>query len=277
MQEPVAKEYYLYGYIGYADVASNEYKFVDGQLNVTFTAAEMNKLAAAYYITAQDVPFIHAGEEMLRSKPDAAQDNGFNHNSYASGDEINAIKWYTLRRPLVVDSVDYYTGLIAFRKAHPALRMTTEAEIQAAMSVLDTGDVNVIAVVNNGGNGEEAQILTIINADLEAKTVTLPEGVWNVYVNKDDAGTDVLDVVFGEVQVDATSAMILVRADEEDLQDLIDELELLDKKDFSKESYKQLKDALKQAQKALRKKNADFEEVYLVLIEAMENLEKVSK
>ena len=245
---------------------------------IEIRAAEMNKLAAAYYITAQGVPFIHAGEEMLRSKPDAAQDNGFNHNSYASGDEINAIKWYTLRRPLVVDSVDYYTGLIAFRKAHPALRMTTEAEIQAAMSVLDTGDVNVIAVVNNGGNGEEAQILTIINADVEANTVTLPEGEWNVYVNKDEAGTGILATVEGTVEVESTSAMILVKAekpDAKDLKELVAEAMRLNKKDYTSKSYKALKDALKDARKILKKGRATEEQIieaYDALQEAIDNL-----
>jgi hypothetical protein len=178
-------------------------------------AAEMNNLAAAYYLTAQGVPFIHAGEEMLRSKPDAAQENGFNHNSYAAGDEINSIKWYTLTRPLAADTLEYYKGLIAFRKAHPALRMTTEAEIQAAMSVLNTGNNNVVAVLNKGGNGEDAQILTILNADSKAHTVTLPEGEWNVYVNKADAGTEVLATVSGTVSVESTSAMILVKAEEQ--------------------------------------------------------------
>ena len=175
-------------------------------------AAAMNSLAAAYYITAQGVPFVHAGEEMLRSKPDAAQDNGFNHNSYASGDEINSIKWATLENELVADSVDYYTGLIAFRAAHAAMRMTTEAEIQKAMSTLETGNNNVVALLNKGGNGENAQILSIFNADAAAQTVTLPEGEWNVYVNKDAAGTEILATVSGEVKVEGTSAMIMVLA-----------------------------------------------------------------
>ena len=183
--------------------------------SVVEQAADYNRLAAAYYITAQGVPFIHAGEEMLRSKPTVDAENNFvfDHNSYSSGDEINAIKWYTLTRPEVETSYEYYKGLIAFRKAHPALRMTTEAEIQAAMEVLETGSDNIIAIVNNGGNGEDAVILTIINASANAETFTLPEGEWNVYVNKDSAGTDVLDTVSGTVEVESTSAMILVKAE----------------------------------------------------------------
>ena len=175
-------------------------------------AVSMNKLAAGYYITAQGVPFIHAGEEMLRSKPDANQTNGFNHNSYASGDQINAIKWSSLTDETVSDCVAYYTGLIAFRNAHPALRMTSEEEVLAAMSVLETGNSNVVAILNNGGNAENNNILSIFNADREAHTVKLPAGVWYVYVNKDDAGTVILATVEGEVVVESTSTMILVQA-----------------------------------------------------------------
>ena len=174
-------------------------------------AAAMNNLAAAYYITAQGVPFIHAGEEMLRSKPDDAQSNGFNHNSYAAGDAINAIKWDSLTQDLQADTAEYYKGLIAFRKAHPALRMTSEAAVQKASTVLKTGNNNVIAVLNNGGKAEDADILSIFNADSVAHTVNLPSGQWNVYVNKDSAGTEILATVEGKIEVEATSALILVK------------------------------------------------------------------
>ena len=175
-------------------------------------AAAMNNLGAAYYITAQGVPFIHAGEEMLRSKPDAQQEVGFNHNSYNAGDEINSFKWGNLSDELVASTVDYYTGLIAFRKAHPALRLTSKEDVSAAMTELETEDLNVVAFVNNGAGMEEA-IVSIFNADAAAHTVTLPEGKWSVCVNKTTAGTESLAVVEGTVEVEPTSAMILVQAD----------------------------------------------------------------
>ena len=187
-------------------------------------AADYNNLAAAYYITAQGVPFIHAGEEMLRSKPSVDAENNFvfDHNSYASGDGVNSFKWGELTNELNADSYNYYKGLIAFRKAHPAMRLTTEAEIQAAMSVVETGNVNVVAVLNNGAGVENNEIISIFNADSAANTVALPEGEWNVYVNKDVAGTEVLATVSGTVEVEATSAMILVKAGEE-VEDPTDE------------------------------------------------------
>ncbi len=256
-------------------------------------AAEMNNLAAAYYITAQGVPFIHAGEEMLRSKPDAQQEHGFNHNSYASGDAINSFKWGNLANELNADTYEYYKGLIAFRKAHPALRMTTEAEIQAAMSALETGNNNVVAVLNNGGNGEDAVILSIFNADSKANAVTLPEGEWNVYVNKDVAGTDILGTVSGTINVEATSAMILVKVAEQtedptdptdpsqpsepsepseptepaeevdttELEKAITKAKALKKSDYTKKTWDAMQAALKAAEKVLADEDATQEEV----------------
>jgi hypothetical protein len=253
-------------------------------------AAAMNNLAAAYYITAQGVPFIHAGEEMLRSKPDANQDNGFNHNSYASGDEINSIKWATLSDELVSASVEYYTGLIAFRKAHDAMRMTTEEEILDAMSALETGNVNVVAVLNEGGNGEDVEILSIFNADAAANTVELPTGEWTVYVNATQAGTEAIEVVEGEVEVPATSAMILVKTGEGTptdpsepsdptdpsdpsepadpdavnktaLKAAIDKAKALKKADYSNKSFEAMKSALAVAEKIYAKEDATQTEV----------------
>ena len=175
-------------------------------------AAAMNNLGAAYYITAQGVPFIHAGEEMLRSKPDAQQEVGFNHNSYNAGDEINSFKWADLGNELNANAYNYYKGLIAFRAAHPAMRLTTKADIIAAMTEIETYNNNVVAYVNNGAGLDDA-IISIFNADSVANTVELPEGKWAVCVNKTTAGTETLAVVEGTVEVEATSAMILVAAD----------------------------------------------------------------
>ena len=176
-------------------------------------AADFNNLAAAYYITAQGVPFIHAGEEMLRSKPSVDAENNFvfDHNSYSSGDDVNSFKWGQLANDMNAASFNYYKGLIAFRKAHPALRITTKDEIWESMEVLATGEVDVMAFHNKGGNGEDVEIVSIFNAGTDVATVMLPAGEWNIYVNKDQAGTEILGTVKSTVDVEGTSAMILVK------------------------------------------------------------------
>ena len=177
----------------------------------------MNNLGAAFYITAQGIPFIHAGEEMLRSKPDASKDGGFNENSYNASDAVNSLKWDDLNKAEYMATYEYYKGLIAFRKAHPALRLTNSADVNSTVFPASGLDANVVAYTINGGiNGETVEsIYAIFNANSTAKTVTLPEGEWHICVNKNEAGVYSLGTVSGTVSVDAISAMILVKGDVE--------------------------------------------------------------
>ncbi len=173
---------------------------------------KMNNLTAAIYITSQGIPFVHAGEEMLRTKVN--EDGTFNHNSYNSSDEVNSIKWGTLEDPVYQDVVDYYKGLIAFRKAHSALRMQTTEEVAANITRLSGLADEVLGFQINASavEGETAEsILVYFNPNPEATEITLPEGKWNIYINGEDAGTEVIAKASGTVTVDAISAMVLVK------------------------------------------------------------------
>ena len=174
----------------------------------------MNNLAAAIYMTSQGIPFMQAGEEMLRSKP--LGDGSFDHNSYSSSDAVNSLKWDLLNDEVYQDVYHYYKGLIAFRKAHPALRMTSAEEVQANITAISGLDNNVAAFRINGGvNGEESKgLFVIFNPNETQTTVTLPEGTWAIYINAEEAGTTPLGTVQGEVTVDAISAMVLILEEE---------------------------------------------------------------
>lgn len=95
--------------------------------------AAADRFAAALVFLAQGVPFIQAGQEMLRSKPDP--DGGYVHDSYKSPDIVNGIKWndITIHRSIV----EYYKGLIAIRKRFPQLRLRTAEEIRNKLSFED--------------------------------------------------------------------------------------------------------------------------------------------
>ena len=172
----------------------------------------MNNLAAAIYMTSQGIPFVHAGEEMLRSKP--TWKGTFDDNSYKSSDKVNSLKWDNLNDPVYQDVVNYYAGLIAFRKAHPALRMTDAEEVAAHITQLPGLDFNVVAChISSGANGEENDIVAIFNPRKSETAVTLPEGEWTIYVNAQDAGNKALGKAEGEVTVEPISAMVLVKGD----------------------------------------------------------------
>lgn len=169
----------------------------------------MNKLGAAMVFTSQGIPFMQAGEEMLRSKPSASGDGTYDHNSYKSPDSTNSIKWDN--KGNVVDVTEYYKGLIALRKAHGAFRLTTTQEVQDSLIFTEDAPEGVIAYSLIGSpNGEIAeQIYVIFNPNGEDVTVTLPEGKWDILVNGDKAGTESLGQVEGSVNVERISAMVL--------------------------------------------------------------------
>ena len=171
---------------------------------------KMNNLAAAIYMTAQGTPFMQAGEEMLRSKPLAT--GGFDHNSYSSPDSVNSLKWDNLNDEAYQSVYNYYKGLIAFRKAHPALRMTTTDAVNANITVMKDLDTNVTAFqIKGGANGDTTEgIIVIFNPNKTVATVALPEGNWNVYINGETAGTTALGSYQGQVKVAPISAMVLL-------------------------------------------------------------------
>jgi len=176
----------------------------------------MNNLTAAIYMTAQGVPFLQAGEELLRSK--VRSDGTFDSNSYNSGDVVNSIKWDTLEEEATAEVLAYYQGLIAFRKAHGSLHLTTSEDVLERIMVVNGLDNNVLAFVIDGDEIEEetaSKMVLIFNPNTEETTVALPEGEWNVYVNENRAGTEVLETLTeGSATVAPISAMILVQEDQ---------------------------------------------------------------
>jgi pullulanase len=157
----------------------------------------MNKLGTAIILTSQGVPFMQAGEEILRSKPTAT---GYDENSYKSSDEVNSIKWD--EKTENVDVYEYYKGLIAFRKANPELRLWTDEEIRQKLAFLDSGKKNVVSY-------RVGDVIAIFNANREEVDMKLPEGKWNIYINDIKAGNQILESVQDRVIVPRISAVVL--------------------------------------------------------------------
>lgn len=175
---------------------------------------EMNKMAAGIVFTVQGIPFIQAGEEFLRTKP-GKEPGTFIEDSYNSPDSVNSLKWYSKKEEQEV--YGYYEGLIAFRKAHPALRMTTAAMIEEYLHFLPVKQKNVVAYTIDKPVSDESaeQIAIIYNGNRKSVSVSIPKGEWNVYVNKKQAGVKVIDTLKIQegdmVEVEPISIMVLTR------------------------------------------------------------------
>lgn len=167
---------------------------------------KMNNLAAAFSILSQGVPFMQAGEEMLRTKP--AKKGLFDHNSYRSPDRVNSIKWEDLEKEEYQKNVDYYKGLISFRKAHPALRLMTRDEVWKKVHPVRINNDHVVAFQIDD---KEHDIFVIFNADTHGVKIPLPNGRWDMNVHGSVSGTEVLERVEGWAHVDPVSATVLTR------------------------------------------------------------------
>ena len=171
---------------------------------------KMNLLAVAIYMTSQGIPFIHAGEEFLRSK--VREDGSFDENSYISSDKINSLKWDNLSQPEYQKVVQYYKGLIAFRKAHNILHLTTAEEVRKVTTVITGLEENVVAFHIKGGMNEEIaeQLFVIFNPNKKETTVALPKGNWKVCINWEKAGIKSLQTITDtKVTITPISAMVL--------------------------------------------------------------------
>jgi len=166
----------------------------------------MNNLAAAFTILSQGVPFMQAGEELLRTKP--GKKGGFDENSYRSPDKVNSIKWEDLDKEEYRNTLEYYRGLIRFRKAHPSLRLTTREQVWKTVHPVSIGNDHVTAFRIDEGTNE---LYVVFNADTHDVIMHLPEGKWNVHINGYHAGTETLQTVEGQVMVSPISAMVLSR------------------------------------------------------------------
>lgn len=163
----------------------------------------MNNLAAAFSVLSQGTPFFQAGEEMLRTKPDGR--GGFDDNSYRASDLVNTLKWEDLSKQEYQRNVAYYQGLLAFRKAHPALRLQTRQEVLAAVKPVAVDDPQTAAYLIDGN------IFVVFNASAREVAVSLPEGTWNLNICDYTAGTETLSQVTGYIQAAPIAATVLTR------------------------------------------------------------------
>ncbi len=163
---------------------------------------QMNKLAATIVMTCQGVSFIHAGEEMLRSKFGA-------ENSFNLPDSINRLDWS--RKHQYKDVFDYYRGLIALRKAHPAFRLRTTEEIQQHLQFLDVEGDNLVGYILNDHAGGDPwkEILVLFNGNGTSKSIRVPERKYTLVADGKDVNPEgILTQTTSSVEIPPRSAMI---------------------------------------------------------------------
>ena len=162
----------------------------------------LDLLAQTAVFTSQGVPFMLAGEEMLRTKKGV-------HNSFESPDSINKIDWQNLQRyPQVFE---YYKNLIQLRKHHPAFRLGSADLVRKHLEFLDTPDgVVAFRLKNYAGRDDWRNIVVVLNATKTTATMSVPIAHYTVVCRDgviNEQGLRSIDG--GQVTVSPQSALIM--------------------------------------------------------------------
>lgn len=166
-------------------------------------------LGAAINLLAQGVPFLHAGQEMLRSK-------SMDRDSYDAGDWFNRLDYSyqsnnfgvglpmagnnqdnwplmapILNNPLIKPDMaaitgarDYVNMMLAIRKDSALFRLRSAREVSDRLRFYNTGPQQVPGVIVMALDGKHPQrladarydaVVVVFNADKVAKSVVVPE------------------------------------------------------------------------------------------------------
>ncbi|AKG37944.1 type I pullulanase [Paenibacillus durus] len=131
----------------------------------------MHRLASAMVLTSQGIPFLHAGQEFMRTK------NGI-ENSYNGPEDINWLDWQ--RCAAHQDDVEYMKKLIVLRKEHPAFRLRSAEEIRRGLFFERSPGGAVAYTLRNHAGGDSASHLYVVyKANVGEMSLALPKlGEW---------------------------------------------------------------------------------------------------
>lgn len=152
----------------------------------------MQRQANAIILTSQGIPFLHAGVEILRTKPcvpggdtcDSAQ--RFDHNSYKSPDETNQIDWN-----LKVDNIEtfqYYKSLIALRKMKQVFRQPTATLVEEHLFIIPDTLSGFVSYFLYDENDNMKTIYILHNNGSTSRDIRLQPGTWQVIATTNEFG-----------------------------------------------------------------------------------------
>ena len=162
---------------------------------------KMDLLAQTVIFTSQGVPFIYAGEEVLRDKKMV-------HNSYNSPDSINEINWSN--KATYNNVYQFYRSLIQLRKSHPAFRMNTAESVTENLQFIETEPGIIAYTINAKECGDTwSKIMVIFNRNKETKTLNLNGETWNICLKDETFMTDQAQKASNFITINPTTAIIL--------------------------------------------------------------------
>lgn len=162
---------------------------------------QMDKLAAAVVFTAQGIPFFAEADDFGRTKQ--GNDNSYNNNE----PNINPVDWSL--KTVNSDLFNYYKGLISLRKNHPAFRMDKKSQVDANLQFAKNASDNVVVYTLKGADsGDSWQTILVVYNGTDKVQRIRKNGPWNIVVDENHAGTEILSQAKNVVAVQPYSALV---------------------------------------------------------------------
>lgn len=112
------------------------------------------RLVTSLVILSQGIPFLHAGQEWLRTKHGA-------HNTFRSSDLINRLDWKRMESYLSV--VDYLKDVIHIRRTYDAFRLPTAALVEQRVSFQELPQNGLVMSIATPDHPTYRTIRVVIN------------------------------------------------------------------------------------------------------------------
>ncbi|WP_051711578.1 pullulanase-type alpha-1,6-glucosidase [Andreprevotia chitinilytica] len=204
-------------------------------------------LGAGILLLSQGIPFIHAGQDILRSK-------SLDRNSYNSGDWFNKIDWgyqannfgvglpmqsdnggdWSVIKPFLTNGTlsmgntqianarDVFRDFLAIRQSSTLFRLRTGADVKQRLAFYNTGTTQVPGVVVERIDGagytgaNYGSVVVAINADVNAQTLSIPALAGTTYTlharqqTGADARVKTATLTAGSLSIPARSVAVFV-------------------------------------------------------------------
>lgn len=155
-------------------------------------------LATSLVLLGQGVPFIHGGQEFLRTKQG-------DENSYKSGDEINRFDWS--RPDTYREAAEYFKQLVQLRKEHPLLRLRDSYAISRKVTILKAGG----GIITLNLKDESEELILIFSGNDRKIRTKVPNGAWEILVRDMKVLNRPVPIRFrtGYTRIEPLSALVL--------------------------------------------------------------------
>ena len=184
-------------------------KDVDKFVKLTPLQTKLNKLGALFLFTSQGITMIQEGQEFARTKVvpynlrfDDPTRGKIDHNSYNKDNATNYINYK--HAEINKNLVDYYKGLIKLRNTYDAFRHAGYSDITFHDNPKSKFGLAYTLKYQN------QNFIVLFNADPNQELeFHLPEGKWEILVDKDKAGIKPLYDLEGTIKLEPTTGAVL--------------------------------------------------------------------